>query len=153
MNAEKKSKLYHNFENQCRAHRLSLTPQRMIIYKALLDDTLHPSPDKIYKTIKPTFPTISLATVYKTLETFAKYGLISRVTPIHNTVRYDVQTEHHHHLVCIKCKKIMDIESEELDEFEIPASIAGKNKFIDFSVHVSVICSECQKDSDTAAAR
>lgn len=143
MTEQTRKQLLENFTSKCRSYRLSLTPQRIAIYKALIDDESHPSPDKIYQTIKPDFPTISLATVYKTLETFEKNGIISLVTPIHNTVRYDVKTEHHHHVVCIKCKKIMDIESKELDALKIPDIVAKQNRFVDFSVHFSVICSEC----------
>jgi Fur family transcriptional regulator, peroxide stress response regulator len=150
MTKPNRTELLEQFATKCRAHHLSLTPQRIAIYKALLDDRSHPSPDKIYQTIKPEFPTISLATVYKTLETFEQNGIISRVTPIHNTVRYDIKTDHHHHVVCIKCKQIMDIESKELDALKIPDAVAKKNKFIDFSVHISVICKGCIEAEKTA---
>ncbi len=67
MDAEKQKQLFDSFIKKCREYRLSLTPQRIAIYKALIADDSHPSPEKIYKKIKPDFPTISLATVYKTL--------------------------------------------------------------------------------------
>ena len=146
MTQEQRQLLLDDFAGKCRAHHLSLTPQRIAIYKALMDDHTHPSPDKIYNTIKSDFPTISLATVYKTLETFEQTGIISRVTPIHNTVRYDIKTNHHHHVVCVKCKQIMDVESKDFDDLKIPESVARKNRFVNFSVHFSVICEDCLKE-------
>jgi len=143
MEADKRQHLLDEFFKKCRQLRLSVTPQRLAIYKALIADETHPSPDKIYQAIKVDFPTISLATVYKTLETLEKNGIVSVVTPIHNTVRYDATTEQHHHIVCVRCKKIIDLESKELDALKIPDVVAKKNRLIDFSVHFNVICSEC----------
>jgi len=143
MEEEKRQHLLDDFFKKCRQLKLSVTPQRLAIYKALIADDTHPSPEKIYRAIRSDFPTISLATVYKTLETLEKNGIISVVTPIHNTVRYDAMTEHHHHIVCVRCKKIMDLESKELDALKIPDVVAKQNRLVDFSVHFNVICSEC----------
>ncbi|NOY61363.1 MAG: transcriptional repressor, partial [Calditrichaeota bacterium] len=141
MDNETSKNLLDDFFEKCREYRLSVTPQRLAIYKALMTDNTHPNPEKIHKAIKADFPTISLATVYKTLETFERNGIISVVTPIHNTVRYDVMTEHHHHIVCVRCKKIIDLESKELDALKIPDVVAKQNRLVDFSVHFNVICS------------
>lgn len=152
MEAEKRQHLLDEFFKKCRQLRLSVTPQRLAIYKALIADDTHPSPEKIYQAIRADFPTISLATVYKTLETLEKNGIISVVTPIHNTVRYDAMTKHHHHIVCVRCKKIIDIDSKELDALKIPDAVAKQNRLVDFSVHFNVICSECIEKAKKEAA-
>lgn len=152
MEAEKRQNFLDDLFKKCRQFRLSVTHQRLAIYKALLADDTHPNPEKIYKAIKADFPTISLATVYKTLETFEKNGIISVVTPIHNTVRYDAMTEHHHHIVCIRCKKILDLENKDLDALKIPDAVAKQNRLVDFSVHFNVICSECIAKAKKEAA-
>ncbi len=136
--------LISNFLQKCKENSLSVTPKRLAIYKALINDKSHPNPDCIYNAIKGDFPTISLATVYKTLETFEKVGIISVVTPLHETVRYDAETEHHHHVVCVKCKKVIDIKDEELDKIHIPQNVMNNNQVLDFSVQINVICAECR---------
>ena len=132
------------FITKCREKKLSVTPQRLAIYKSLLNDHSHPNPEAIYNKIKAEHPTISFATVYKTLETFEKNGIISVVTNLHNTVRYDTVTEQHHHITCVKCKKVIDLFDEELNQINIPKEVTDSNILINFSVHFNVICSECR---------
>ncbi len=134
-----------NFITRCKENGLSVTPQRISIYKALLANNLHPSPDMVYAEIKKENPNISFATVYKTLETFEKQGFIKKVTPLHNTVRYDIVTENHQHLVCVKCGKITDIEIEELSRINIDPKILQNNLLLDYNINFNVICEECQK--------
>lgn len=138
------SEQINQFINRCRDKRLSVTPQRLAIYKSLIDDQSHPNPEAIYKKIKEDNPTISFATVYKTLETFEKHGIISIVTNLHNTVRYDPVTEPHHHVVCVRCKKVIDLFDAELDHIKIPRSVTEENNLVNYSVHFNVICSECR---------
>jgi len=133
-----------NFLHRCREIGLNITPQRMAIYKALLNDDSHPNPEAIYQSITPEYPTISMATVYKTLETFARYGIISMVTTLHNTVRYDPITKRHHHIVCVRCKKVIDLLDQDLDSIKIPNKIKKNNQLINYSVHFNVICPECK---------
>jgi len=136
--------LISNFVQKCKENSLSVTPQRLAIYKALINDKTHPNPECVYNAIKSDFPTISLATVYKTLETFEKVGIIAVVTPLHETVRYDSETEHHHHVVCVKCKKVIDVKDPELDKIQIPKYVTEENKVLDFSIQFNVICSDCR---------
>lgn len=138
----------NEFINKCREANLSVTPQRLAIFKLISEDHSHPSPEAVYKKVKEEFPTISFATVYKTLETFEKIGVVSVVTPIHNTVRYDSITEPHHHVVCVKCKKVIDIFDESLDHINIPEEVKNSNKLLGFSVHFNVICSDCLKKQE-----
>ncbi|OPX34509.1 hypothetical protein B1H10_03545 [candidate division KSB1 bacterium 4484_188] len=145
MEATVKQKLVSEFIGKCRSEGLSVTPQRLLIYQALVDDTSHPSPEKVYQTLHADHPTISLATVYKTLETFQKHGLVSLVTTLHNTLRYDPKVKRHHHIVCVKCKKVIDLEDAELDALKIPKAVTRENNLIDYSVHFNVICAECRE--------
>ncbi|MCP5064621.1 MAG: transcriptional repressor [Ignavibacteriae bacterium] len=133
-----------DFIQKCKTNALSVTPQRLAIYKALLIDKSHPNPECVYNSIKPDFPTISLATVYKTLETFEKHRIISVVTPLHETVRYDAEIEHHHHAVCVKCKKVMDIKDPELEKIDIPDIVKVGNQVLDYDIQFNVICDSCR---------
>ncbi|MBK7105364.1 MAG: transcriptional repressor [Ignavibacteriae bacterium] len=132
-----------SFMEKCRTNALSVTPQRLAIYKALIIDKSHPKPETVHKNIVGEFPTISLATVYKTLETFEEKGIISVVTPLHETVRYEAEIENHHHVVCVKCKKIVDVSEPELNNLKLP-DIVSEHSFINYNIQFNVICSDCR---------
>lgn len=136
--------LLDNFYTKCKQARLSITPQRLAIYKALIGMKNHPSPDTIYQKIKTEFPMISFATVYKTLETFEQNKIINKVTQLHQTLRYDPFLEPHHHMVCTKCKKIIDLDREAIEELQIPKEIFKDNIFVNYNIHLNIICKECQ---------
>jgi len=78
-----------NFIIQCRELRIKVTPQRIAIYKELSSTGEHPSAEIIYKKIKKYYPNISLTTIYRTLETFEKLGIISVANILHDAARYD----------------------------------------------------------------
>lgn len=133
------------FIGKCRGVGLNVTPQRLSVFKAMMNDSSHPNPETIYKRIKEENPTISFATVYKTLETFEQKRIIKLVTPLHNTVRYDPMLKQHHHIVCVQCKKILDLDDEDLNQLHIPETVleAG-NHLVDYSVQFNVICKDCR---------
>lgn len=133
------------FVEHCRARGLSVTPQRLAIYHALITSRQHPSAEDIYKRIRRQYPTISLATVYKTLETLEQEGFISKVTPLHETARYDANRTRHHHFICVKCHAIEDFSTEALEQLQLPRDVIGDWRVLDYTVQVLGVCRECQK--------
>ena len=133
-----------NFIQECKNRGLNVTFPRMAIYKILLDYQGHPSAEDIYKEVQKEHPNISLATVYKTMEMLADNDLISKVTPLHDIVRYDFNKDLHHHLVCVKCKKISDIKNKSLNNLPIPKNIEKGFKILNYQVQFDGICKECQ---------
>jgi len=132
------------FREKCRSLGLNVTPQRMAIYKALVGDETHPSPDAVFRRVRLSHPTISHATVYKTLDTFERHGIISRLTPLHESVRYDPMTSQHHHIVCVRCKKVVNLSDGELGTIQIPAQVKREYRVLGYSVHFSVLCASCK---------
>ncbi len=131
-----------DFINTCREVGLNVTYQRILIYKSLISTRSHPTAEEIYSDVKQEYPSISLATVYKTLETLAEHNLIGKVTPLHDLARYDGDTEPHHHLVCLECRKVEDIHDPELNKIPLPRQ-AG---FIasGYRIQFEGICEECR---------
>ncbi len=121
---------------------LKVTPQRTAIYKELAKTDQHPSTEMIYKNIKDYFPNISLTTVYRTLETFEKHGLISVVNQLYNAARYDANLTPHHHIVCVECKKIEDIYDSSVNYTKIDNKIQDY-EVVGYSVLFNGICSSC----------
>lgn len=128
--------------NKYRSKGLKLTPQRLAILEYLEGNKNHPSAENIYEAVKKKFPMMSFATVYKTLETLKLKGNLLELTIDPQRRRYDPDTKTHHHLICITCKKIIDIEAD------VPVSIPDEVKegFEVTGNHVEFygICSDCR---------
>ena len=95
---------------------LKATHQRLVILDVLQDSKDHPTAEQVYAAIKPGNPTISLATVYKTLETFVDNDLIHKVSTREGQMRYDPVLESHGHIFCAKTREIVDYYDKELDD-------------------------------------
>jgi len=97
---EKKN--FDEFINKCKALGLKVTPQRIAIYKEVLNSADHPSAEIIYKNIRKAHPNISFDTVNRTLLTLAEMEIIQIVEGSGDVRRFDPKAQPHHHLHCIK---------------------------------------------------
>ena len=122
---------------------LKLTPQRIAILEFLDCNCSHPTADDIYADIQIKFPTMSFATVYKTLESLKEKGCLQELTIDKERKHFDPDTTRHHHLICITCKKIVDIYKE----FPIEMTIEDQNNFevLDTNIEFYGICPVCKK--------
>ena len=93
---------------------LKLTPQRMAIVRELAGDETHPTAQELFERLRPSFPTMSFATVYNTLDTLATHGLVRsiRLDERAGAVRFDPNVASHHHAVCDACGIIVDLPAE-----------------------------------------
>ena len=117
-----------------REEGLKITPQRIAIVKYLENNHSHPSVERIHRDVARSFPTISLATVYNTLDTLEK---IEEVRPLmFNAQRkvYDPDTHSHHHVLCEECGTIQDIYSDYASVLHIPNEMDGRFEVRDTSV-------------------
>ena len=121
---------------------LKLTPQRIAILRYLEGNIEHPSADDIYKAMSKRFPTMSFSTVYNTLETLRRHGQIIELNFDPFKKRFDPDPKPHHHFICVRCQKILDVRNEfslkppriESEEFEIIGS----------HIEFYGICSKCK---------
>ncbi|MGN1230283.1 MAG: Fur family transcriptional regulator [Anaerotignum sp.] len=95
---------------------LKVTPQRIAVYNMLCNSMEHPNAEMIYKTLEPTNPTMSLATVYKTLDFFKQLGLVQELNVGEPSSRYDAVVQCHPHTVCKVCGRVEDLRLEALTE-------------------------------------
>jgi Fur family transcriptional regulator, peroxide stress response regulator len=131
------------FAARCRKGGLAVTPQRLAIIKALLGSGDHPRADAIYAAVRVQHPHISLATVHRTLETLCDIGEARKVTMLHDSARYDGNITPHHHVVCIKCRRIRDIEIPHLDRLLAGRSELGEFTVLGSSLEIHALCEEC----------
>ena len=85
------------------------TEQRAAVYRSLLLTDAHPTADDVFTTVRHDIPDISLATVYKSLETLVGCGLAVKLTYGDGSARYDGRTDPHHHARCLTCGAVMDV--------------------------------------------
>ena len=85
------------------------TPQRLAVYDALSGTKSHPNAEMLYNMLQPSYPTMSLATVYKTMDIFAELGLVQILNVGEDSYRYDAETASHPHIRCIECNRVDDI--------------------------------------------
>src|SRR5437762_2726968 len=132
------------FVARCRAAGLALTPQRLAVFRHLADVSPgHPSADELHAAVRRELPTLSLATVYKTLDTLARIGAVRQVSRTGARSRWDAGLESHHHLVCIECGRVSDVVDAELDAVKQRATaLAGRHGFA-ASGHVVEIFGRC----------
>lgn len=88
---------------------LKVTPQRLAIIEYLDGNKEHPTAEDVYIAVAKKYTSISLATVYNTLETLRDAGIIRELKIDPEKKRFDPDTTPHHHLICLRCGKIVDI--------------------------------------------
>jgi Fur family peroxide stress response transcriptional regulator len=93
-----------------------VTPQRLAIYKYLIEAETHPSAEEIHRALQPIYPSMSPATVYKTLELLVEMGLATELAFGDSPNRYDGNPHEHVNLVCTECGSIVDLEESLLEE-------------------------------------
>jgi len=91
-------------------NNLKITHQRLEILKYLDTHSTHPTADEIYSELKKKNPALSKTTIYNALETLQKNRLVQYLTISSLEQRYEIKNKMHHHFLCKKCKKIIDIE-------------------------------------------
>ena len=132
------------FESLCRARGLPLTVQRRAILKAVLQRDDHPTADQIHANVKKRIPELSRTTVYRVLETLVGMGLIRQLHHPGASARFDGKIHRHHHLVCIHCHAVMDVENPAIDELNLSLTKKHGFEIQDFSVHFIGICAKCR---------
>ncbi|NOY64344.1 MAG: transcriptional repressor [Nitrospirae bacterium] len=123
---------------------LKLTPQRVAILEYLDGNTSHPSAEDIYRHVKERFPMISFATVYNTLEALRKRGLILELTIDPDRKRYDPNIHPHHHLICLRCKSVVDVNLEF--DVPVPDDVRGRFEILGNHIEFYGICEQCKKE-------
>lgn len=131
-------------ERICRQHSLPLTAQRRVVLEVLYARPTHPTIDEIWDEARRIMPEISRTTVYRILETFARLRLIRKVSHPGAVARYESRTGRHHHLLCIECGRMEDLDDPSLDGIALPGSKSGF-QIEDYSIQFRGLCSQCAR--------
>jgi Fe2+ or Zn2+ uptake regulation protein len=126
---------------------LRVTGPRMAILTALEDDVSHPTADALFERLRGDHPSMSLSTVYKTLEAFLRSGLCRRVSGDGARLRVDDTLIDHDHAVCRGCGRIFDVERGLSPGLAVPAALPNGLEVIAIHVEYEVICPDCESRS------
>jgi Fur family peroxide stress response transcriptional regulator len=134
-----------SLEAKCRERGIPMTVQRRAIFEALLDRQDHPTIDQVYEDVKDRIPGVSRTTVYRTLETFVDLGVSRKTSHVAAMARFDGNVDHHHHLVCVRCDKVVDFDDPVLSRVPLPDTRRTGFEIVDFSVYLEGLCPDCKK--------
>ena len=124
-----------------------ITPQRLAILRILASSEGHPSVDEIYNAVVKDFPTTSLATVYKTITLLKELGEVLELEFSQGSNRYDGSKPFPHpHVVCTRCKSIVDPDLESLSAMTAEVSEQTGFKVVNHRLDFYGLCPECQKE-------
>ncbi|RMF93453.1 MAG: transcriptional repressor, partial [Candidatus Schekmanbacteria bacterium] len=134
------------FIEECRRAGIKVTPQRIGIFKILSDKSFHPTINEIYERAIADYPSLSLNTVYKTVQLFCELGFLSQFKSGEGIVRYEAKVQPHHHILCLKCNKIEDVFDESLDTIHLSKEKAGNFNILKHDVIFYGYCENCNKE-------
>jgi Fur family transcriptional regulator, peroxide stress response regulator len=132
------------FVARCHKRGIAVTPQRLAVIEALLTSENHPSADDICAAVRRSHPHVSLATVHRILEQFCEAGEASKVTLLYDFARYDGNVEPHHHVLCVGCRRVHDIEIPEVDKLLESRTSLGQFALLRCSLAIDALCGRCQ---------
>ncbi|RPH90985.1 MAG: transcriptional repressor [Calditrichaeota bacterium] len=133
------------FITACKSKGLSATPQRLLVFKVLQRMAGHQTVEEIYDQVRLEHPTISLATVYNNLEVFVEQGWIAQINRLHNMARFDKNSEPHHHLLCTRCRQLIDIDQSVIPPLSLPENVRNGFEVSGYQVQFEGICANCSQ--------
>jgi Fur family ferric uptake transcriptional regulator len=128
-------------------HKYRMTHQRKVILDEIRKVKTHPTADEVYDLVRKRLPRISLGTVYRNLEILSARGLIQRIGPPSQQMRFDGDTKDHYHLRCVSCGRVEDAPMISVDDLEEAVRNQSDYSIVGHRLEFMGICPACRKDS------
>ncbi len=126
-----------------------LTPQRRFVLETVIENEgRHLSAEEIYELVREKCPEIGLATVYRTVQMFEEIGIVYKQNFVDGKSRYEISKgddHQHHHLVCQKCNKVIEVEEDLLDQMEEKISTKYNFKITNHTLKFVGLCENCKE--------
>lgn len=132
---------------------LKVTNQRVLVLGALCKNRdKHMTAEEIYDLVKPDYPEIGLATVYRTIQLLSELNLVDRVNLDDGYTRYELATQngsetrhHHHHLICLSCGGVFSFQDDLLENLEDKIEDTEEFQVVDHEVKLYGYCKNCRE--------
>lgn len=118
------------------------TDQRSAVYRFLRRTDEHPTAEHVFTVVRGEISDISLATVYKALETLVSCGLAVKLSYGDGSARYDARTDEHYHSRCLRCGVVRDVHAAE-PAFHPQVEVGDGFRVEGFRVEVVGYCASC----------
>jgi Fur family peroxide stress response transcriptional regulator len=139
---------YDSIIQKLRGNGHKITPQRMAVVKILAGSEGHPSVERIYEQLQNDFPTMSLATVYRTVLLIKSLGEVLELGFPDRSNRYDANRPYPHpHVICVKCGKIIDPDISSLKDMQQEIADETGFRILTHRLDFFGICRDCQLES------
>lgn len=129
---------------------IRMTLQRQAVLDVVRRSHDHPTAMEIFERVRSDYPTIAYSTVYTALNALVEAGMVTEMRLGKHATRYDGRTEHHHHLVCTGCGRVVEVEAD-LCHCRLDA-IADQTGFevLEAQIELKGLCPECQSGREPA---
>jgi Fe2+ or Zn2+ uptake regulation protein len=117
----------------------------MVILAALEQDATHPTAEHLYDRLRREHPSLSLSTIYQTLDVFIRTGLCRRVSGLGDRLRVDGTPQDHDHAVCRLCGAIFDVDRDQVQLPTPPGYLSNGLMVTGIRFEYEVICAACQE--------
>ncbi len=132
-----------NFLDSGQKHRM--TNQRQVILEEVQKVNTHPTADEVYGMVRKRLPRISLGTVYRNLEILSTSGLIQKIGPPSNQMRFDGKADNHYHIRCVSCGRVEDAPVETVDKLENTIREISDYSIVGHKLEFIGICPRCEE--------
>lgn len=153
MSSADKQQRLDGFVSAHRGSGLAVTIQRRAVFETILGRRDHPTAEQVYRAVRQDLPQISRMTVHRILGTFVALGLVAKTCHPGSAARFDPKTHRHHHLVCLGCGAIIDVEDPRLDRIPWPKVNPRQFTIQEYHVHFGGRCARCQRQARAAQRR
>ena len=129
---------------------LRITPQRRAIFELLSQDDGHPTAEEIYQQVLSVMPDVSRTTVYNTIHELLTLGELVEVEELSEAgTRYDTNVNKHHHLFCLRCQTLLDID-RDLEGLDLLPEETSGYQIVRRQVTFYGYCPNCQAQQGSA---
>lgn len=111
-------------EARCAAVGLKLTEPRKLVLQVLCEAEDHPSVEQVYERARAADPKVAMATVYRTLNLFHEFGIVTRIDLKESFARYELNWGHHHHLIDVETGEVHEFQNDTIEKLK--AEIAAQ---------------------------
>ncbi|MDF2546516.1 Fur family transcriptional regulator [Anaerosolibacter sp.] len=144
------SEMIESLKDKLKEKGYKLTPQRRATLDTIMENQgKHMSTEEIYDLVKEKCPEIGLATVYRTLQLLDELDVISKINFDDGCSRYELnnheEDHQHHHLICLKCGKVIEVEVDLLETLEKEIEENYSFEIKDHKVKFFGYCNTCKK--------
>ena len=139
-----------NITELLRGNGFKVTPQRLAVYEVLANTKEHPNAEMIFNSLQATYPTMSLATVYKTIDILNEIGLVQILNAGEDSFRYDADMSNHAHVRCVECGRVDD-DVFDLDAAKVTREIEAGTRYrlTGQQFYFYGVCPDCQTKAET----